>query len=234
MSTRSSSGLPISSPQPSSRTSATSGATRPHLRPNHHDRLKVCHICQEIGHIAKYCPGKECWTCGSHQHVRNNCPRHVENIRSLVEQRAKRPFQPALGRVRQPYQVHRSPFEATITAEPPAPTPIPTHSKSSAFLRCETCGSMFHSKEDCHRTNYKFSEANERSLDELPSIPVLLTPIKTAAALASDRKYAEKLAAIESRDDEKEGGNKAEVEEEVGEKQGVSKVKEPGDLIEFD
>ena len=83
-------------------------------------------------------------------------------------------------------------------------------------------------------TNYKFGETIERSINELPSLPVLLTPIKTAAALATVRQYAEKLAAIESENGEKEGRNKAGEEEEAGEKQGVSKANEPGDLIEFD
>lgn len=74
---------------------------------------------------------------------------------------------------------------------------------------------------------YNFSDANERAIDDLPSMPVLMKPIKTAAALETERKYKEKLA------DEQARVNQGEAEAK-GAKQGSWTVSEPGDLIEFD
>jgi hypothetical protein len=193
------------------------------------NRLKICHTCKKTGHIARDCKARECWTCGSYEHLQKDCPQSVGILQTppSYQHPGRRPFQSARGQFRQAYQPRRPPFQATDTEQAQAQAPAPA--KSGTLARCEQCGSIFHTKGDCPRTKYKFSDANERAIDELPSIPVLLKPIKTAAALETERKYAEKLAGGEQK-----GVKKAEGEEEVGEAQGVSKVNEPGDLIEFD
>lgn len=98
---------------------------------------------------------------------------------------------------------------------------------SCLLVRCDTCGARSHHTERCPITLFGFSDANERAIDELPSIPVRIKPIKTAAALETERKYKEKLAAREAGDDKAE-------DEKSGDKAVSSKVNEPGDLIEFD
>lgn len=210
-------------PGSAAHTAPATRATR--SRPD--NRLKMCHTCKKTGHIARDCKAKACWTCGSHEHLQKDCPPRVGILHAApsYQQPGRRPFQSVRGQARQAYQPRRPPFRASGTEQAPAPAPA----TSGTLARCEGCGSIFHTKGDCPRTKYKFSDANERAIDELPSIPVLLKPIKTAAALETERKHAEKLAAGEQK-----GVKKAEDEEEVGEAQCVSKVNEPGDLIEFD
>lgn len=212
---------------PGSTTRTTPSANRATCpRPDH--RLKVCNTCKKTGHIAKDCRARECWTCGSYEHLQRDCPQQVGVLQTPPshQQPRRRPVQPVRGQFRQAYQPRRPPIRAA--EQVPAPEPAQAQTTSGTLARCEGCRSIFHTKGDCPRAKYNFSDANERAIDELPSIPVTLKPTKTAAALETERKYAEKLARGEQK-----GVEKAEGEGEDGEAGYVSKVNEPGDLIEF-
>ncbi|KAK5047958.1 hypothetical protein LTR84_006148 [Exophiala bonariae] len=201
----------VSTPPRATKISPTRRTTRP----------KVCLNCKMPGHFARECRAPYmCWNCGKLGHIQKYCrtPRFTE--------------QPTTSRYAGPMAEIAAAAHSSAPPPPPAPRPTTTcmsMASNPTFLlvRCDTCGTRSHKTERCPVTVFGFSDAKERAVDELPSFPVLIKPIKTAAALETERRYKEKLAAREK------GGEKAETEE-GGERTRVSRVNEPGDLIEFD
>lgn len=84
-----------------------------------------------------------------------------------------------------------------------------------------------HTHDMCPLKNIKRKRAYswEPPVDEFPQIPVTTKPTKTAAALETERKHAEKLAGMEANGG---GEEKGKGKEEEWEWDGV------GDLIDFD
>ena len=106
---------------------------------------------------------------------------------------------------------------------------------SSVLITCGVCGSMNHSQDNCLRakTRARLNDENTRFMDILPQIPVTIKPTKTAAALETERKHAEKLAAMKT----EERGPRDRVgedEKSLKDKKGALGLNEPGDLIEWD